>query len=81
MTGQASVIGGDTTEVHGTRIRLQGIDAAESGQVCYIGGKQWRCGKEAACVLADQIDRRPPGVAALAPRRGAAGSGRVEYLH
>ncbi len=32
MTGQASVIDGDTIEVHGTRIRLHGIDAPESGQ-------------------------------------------------
>ncbi len=59
MTGQASVIDGDTIEIHGTRIRLHGIDAPESGQHCYIGGKPWRCGKDAANVLADLIDRRP----------------------
>ena len=51
MAGQASVIDGDTTEIHGTRIRLHGIDAPESGQLCYIGGKRWRCGKDAANVL------------------------------
>jgi hypothetical protein len=28
MTGQASVIDGDTLEIHGTRIRLWGIDAS-----------------------------------------------------
>ena len=27
LTGQASVIDGDTLEIHGTRIRLWGIDA------------------------------------------------------
>ncbi len=59
MTGQASVIDGDTIELHGQRIRLRGIDAPESGQLCYIGGKRWRCGKDAANVLADLIDRRP----------------------
>ncbi len=59
MTGQASVIDGDTLEIHGQRIRLHGIDAPESGQLCYIGGKRWRCGKDAANVLADLIDRRP----------------------
>ncbi len=30
MTGQASVIDGDTIEIRGTRIRLHGIDAPES---------------------------------------------------
>jgi endonuclease YncB( thermonuclease family) len=33
LTGQASVIDGDTTEIHGTRIRLWGIDAPESTQL------------------------------------------------
>jgi hypothetical protein len=34
FTGQASIIGGDTLEIHGTRIRLWGIDAPESSQLC-----------------------------------------------
>ena len=58
MSGQASVIDGDSIKGHGTRIRLRGIDAPESGQLCYIGDKRWRCGKVAANVLADLIDRR-----------------------
>jgi endonuclease YncB( thermonuclease family) len=29
ITGQASVIDGDTIEIHGKRIRLSGIDAPE----------------------------------------------------
>ncbi len=33
MTGQASVIDGDTIEVHGTRIRLHGIDAPTTDPV------------------------------------------------
>jgi endonuclease YncB( thermonuclease family) len=34
LTGQASIIDGDTLEIHGTRIRLWGIDAPESNQLC-----------------------------------------------
>jgi len=33
LIGQASVIDGDTIEIHGTRIRLWGIDAPESTQL------------------------------------------------
>lgn len=32
LIGQASIIDGDTLEIHGTRIRLWGIDAPESSQ-------------------------------------------------
>ena len=49
LTGVASVIDGDTIEIHGIRIRLHGIDAPESGQLCQRpGGEQWRCGQRAA---------------------------------
>ena len=34
LNGQASIIDGDTLEIHGTRIRLWGIDAPESNQLC-----------------------------------------------
>ena len=34
LAGQASVIDGDTLEIHGTRIRLWGIDAPETSQLC-----------------------------------------------
>jgi endonuclease YncB( thermonuclease family) len=34
LIGQASVIEGDTLEIHGIRIRLWGIDAPESTQLC-----------------------------------------------
>ena len=51
IIGQASVIDGDTIEIHGTRIRLHGIDAPESGQACEALGNTYRCGQRAAIAL------------------------------
>ena len=59
LQGVASVIDGDTIEIHGTRIRLNGIDAPESGQRCQNArGTAWRCGQQAALALSDRIGRR-----------------------
>ncbi len=41
VAGTASVIDGDTIEVHGQRIRLHGIDAPESRHLCRLDGKPW----------------------------------------
>ena len=57
VTGPARVIDGDTIEVHGLRIRLHGIDAPESRQLCRLDGKPWQCGKDAANALAGKIAR------------------------
>jgi endonuclease YncB( thermonuclease family) len=60
LIGQASVIDGDTLEIHGNRIRIFGIDAPESDQLCRNEDSvQYRCGKEASNALYDLIDRRP----------------------
>jgi len=60
LTGQASVIDGDTLEIHSTRIRLWGIDAPESTQLCRgEDSLQYRCGAKAANDLAAFIARRP----------------------
>ena len=60
LIGQASVIDGDTLENHGTRIRLWGIDAPESTQICRGGDSlPYRCGALAANDLDAFIARRP----------------------
>ena len=59
IIGTASVIDGDTLEVQGQRIRLHGIDAPESRQLCLLDDKPWQCGKDAANALAEQIGHRP----------------------
>lgn len=60
VSGTASVIDGDTIEIHGERIRLEAIDAIEDRQRCILpDGRAWRCGRDAALALADRIGRSP----------------------
>jgi endonuclease YncB( thermonuclease family) len=60
LIGQASIIDGDTLEIHGTRIRLWGIDAPESSQLCRDeDSSPFRCGSQAANDLDAFIARRP----------------------
>jgi endonuclease YncB( thermonuclease family) len=59
VTGQASVIDGDTIEIHGTRVRLYGIDAPEHDQLCNDPrGDRYRCGQVASNALAGFIGRQ-----------------------
>ncbi|WP_217808108.1 thermonuclease family protein [Oceanibacterium hippocampi] len=53
IEGRASVIDGDTIDIHGQRIRMHGIDAPESGQTCTLDDKPYRCGQQAALALSD----------------------------
>ncbi|MBR0974325.1 thermonuclease family protein [Bradyrhizobium japonicum] len=60
LVGQASIIDGDTLEIHGTRIRLWGIDAPESSQLCRgADSLPYRCGAKAATELAALVIDRP----------------------
>src|SRR5690554_1952283 len=59
VAGRASVIDGDTIEIHGQRIRLHGIDAPESAQLCLAEDERWRCGQQSALALDDEIAGRP----------------------
>jgi endonuclease YncB( thermonuclease family) len=55
VAGRASVIDGDTIEIHDIRVRIEGIDAPESSQLCTRDGQRYRCGREATFALADRI--------------------------
>lgn len=59
LTGRVSVVDGDTLEMRGERIRLWGVDAFESRQLCQRPGGAYRCGQVAANALdawlADQV--------------------------
>ncbi len=60
VTGTARIVDGDTIDVGGRRVRLEGIDAPESAQTCparYLGGilGPWRCGVAASSALARLI--------------------------
>jgi endonuclease YncB( thermonuclease family) len=58
IIGVASVIDGDTIEIHGERIRLDAIDAPESRQLCrQSDGTPWRCGQKSALALSDFMSR------------------------
>lgn len=59
IAGQARVIDGDTLDIAGTRVRLEGIDAPESGQGC-VGawGGSWNCGTAATRALAALVAGR-----------------------
>ena len=60
LMGQASIIDGDTLEIHGARIRLWGVDAPESSQLCRGDDSlQYQCGAKAANDLDAFIARRP----------------------
>jgi endonuclease YncB( thermonuclease family) len=59
LAGRTSIIDGDTLEIHGTRIRLWGIDAPESNQLCRNkGSEHYRCGQKAANDLDAFVGRR-----------------------
>ncbi|MFC3321310.1 thermonuclease family protein [Mesorhizobium cantuariense] len=61
MVGVPSVVDGDTIEIHGQRIRLNGIDAPERAQLCLDAGrKNYRCGQKASLALADFLNAHRP---------------------
>ncbi len=59
LSGIARVIDGDTIDVHGTHIRLNGIDAPESKQTCEATGQTYACGEQATEALIVLLGARP----------------------
>ena len=56
VSGSARIVDGDTIVVGDTRVRLEGIDAPETDQVCVDGkGGRWTCGVAARNQLAQHI--------------------------
>lgn len=61
VVGRASVIDGDTVDLQGVRIRLNGIDAPESRQVCEDSkGGRYLCGSKAAEALRSHLAQSQP---------------------
>ena len=56
IAGRATVVDGDFIEIHRRRIRLDGIDAPETAQLCTDNaGKKYRCGAQASEALASHL--------------------------
>lgn len=52
VAGPARVVDGDTLDIAGTRVRLEGIDAPEAAQTCAGGWLgRWSCGTKATNAL------------------------------
>ena len=74
LEGVARVLDGDTIEISGQRVRLEGIDAPEGSQACArAGGGTWRCGQEASNALQKLIGRQ----SVRCENRGSDSYGRV----
>lgn len=49
IVGRASVVDGDTIDIHGIRVRFDGIDAPESRQICLDSrNRRYQCGQLSA---------------------------------
>ena len=57
FTGIPKVTDGDSLKLGKIRIRLFGIDAPESKQICHHRREEWRCGWEATNALANIVGK------------------------
>jgi endonuclease YncB( thermonuclease family) len=58
ISGRAIVIDGDTIEIGGSRVRLEGIDAPEASQTCGSASGTWGCGAKATAELQSLVGER-----------------------
>ena len=59
LSGVPRIVDGDTLAIGGTKIRLEGVDAPETDQVCLnVSGVRWACGIDARDQLAAHIGGR-----------------------
>ena len=59
VTGVPRVVDGDTLVIQGERIRLHGMNAVESKQMCGDAGEQWACGQAATQAMARAVGGAP----------------------
>jgi len=59
LRGKANIVDGDTIEIAGIPVRLEGIDAPEQRQSCTSGSGNVACGKLATKALARMIGGAP----------------------
>jgi len=79
ITGRASVIDGDTIDIHGVRVRFHGVDAPEKWQRCKQSIRvSYRCGREAAFALDDFLAASRPTTCRLLERES--GHGRQRWV-
>jgi len=61
IVGRATVVDGDTIDVHGEKVRFNGIDAPESSQLCEDGqGRDYPCGAASAEALDEFLSASRP---------------------
>ena len=78
IAGEARIVDGDTLELHGEKLRLQGIDAPEKAQTCEADGRAVFCGQLAAEHLHDLIGSRALNCAVQGRDRYGRGLARCE---
>jgi endonuclease YncB( thermonuclease family) len=78
LAGAARVVDGDTLEMRGEKLRLQGIDAPELAQTCEAKGQPVPCGRLAAEHLDDLIGARTLSCAVEGRDRYGRGLARCE---
>ena len=59
LVGVPAITDGDTLKIHGEKIRLDGIDAPESAQICLTSdNKPYPCGQNATFFLTSITDNK-----------------------